>query len=106
VLRLAYLAMTNTFALIRMLPVSDRDKDVEILALCRTVAGRCCDDQVEACAGRALGRDGIGLQDEHVQQADRQGHAHAAQQEAHNIGRDRALSISSTAYADIVRDPC
>lgn len=32
-LRLAYLALTNTFALIRMLPMSDRDKDVEILAL-------------------------------------------------------------------------
>jgi putative transposase len=33
VLRLAYLALMNTFALIRMLPMSDRDKDVEILAL-------------------------------------------------------------------------
>jgi hypothetical protein len=33
VLRLAYLALTNTFALIRLLPMSDRDKDVEILAL-------------------------------------------------------------------------
>ncbi len=32
-LRLVYLALTNTFALIRLLPVSDRDKDVEILAL-------------------------------------------------------------------------
>ena len=32
-LRLAYLALTNTFALIRMLPVSDRDKDAEFLAL-------------------------------------------------------------------------
>ncbi|MEY9962399.1 putative transposase [Streptacidiphilus sp. MAP12-16] len=32
-LRLVYLAMTNTFALIRLLPMSDRDKDVEILAL-------------------------------------------------------------------------
>ena len=32
-LRLAYLALTNTFALIRMLPMSDRDTDVEILAL-------------------------------------------------------------------------
>ena len=32
-LRLAYLALTNTFALIRMLPMSDRDKDAEILAL-------------------------------------------------------------------------
>jgi putative transposase len=32
-LRLAYLAVTNVFALLRLLPVSDRDKDVEILAL-------------------------------------------------------------------------
>ncbi len=32
-LRLAHLALTNTFALIRMLPMSDRGKDVEILAL-------------------------------------------------------------------------
>lgn len=32
-LRLVYLAMTNPFALIRLLPMSDRDKDVEILAL-------------------------------------------------------------------------
>jgi putative transposase len=33
VLRLAYLGVTNVFALLRLLPVSDRDKDVEILAL-------------------------------------------------------------------------
>jgi len=32
-LRLAYLAATNVFALLRLLPVSDRDKDAEILAL-------------------------------------------------------------------------
>ena len=32
-LRLTYLAVTNTFALLRLLPVSDRDKDIEILAL-------------------------------------------------------------------------
>ena len=32
-LRLAYLGMTNTFALLRLLPMSDRDKNVEILAL-------------------------------------------------------------------------
>lgn len=32
-LRLAYLGMTNTFALLRLLPMSDRDKDVEVLAL-------------------------------------------------------------------------
>jgi transposase len=32
-LRLAYLSVTNVFALLRLVPVSDRDKDVEILAL-------------------------------------------------------------------------
>ena len=32
-LRLAYLAATNTFALLHLLPMSDRDKDIEILAL-------------------------------------------------------------------------
>jgi hypothetical protein len=31
-LRLAYLGVTNTFALLRLLPRSDRDKDAEILA--------------------------------------------------------------------------
>ncbi len=32
-LRLAHLAATNTFALLRLLPMSDREKDIEILAL-------------------------------------------------------------------------
>jgi putative transposase len=32
-LRLAYLGVTNAFAILRLLPISDRDKDVEILAL-------------------------------------------------------------------------
>jgi putative transposase len=32
-LRLAYLSVTNAFALLRLLSRSDRDKDVEILAL-------------------------------------------------------------------------
>jgi transposase InsO family protein len=32
-LRLAYLAVTNAFAALRLLPMGDRDKDVEILAL-------------------------------------------------------------------------
>jgi len=32
-LRLAYLAMTNGLAMLRLLPTSNRDKDVEILAL-------------------------------------------------------------------------
>jgi hypothetical protein len=31
-LRLAYLTVTNTFAALRLLPMGDRDKDVEILA--------------------------------------------------------------------------
>jgi hypothetical protein len=33
VLRLAYLSVTNTFAMLRLLPMSDRDKDLEILTL-------------------------------------------------------------------------
>ncbi|MFE2972281.1 integrase, partial [Streptomyces sp. NPDC059340] len=32
-LRLAYLTATNALALLRLLPMSDRDKDIEILAL-------------------------------------------------------------------------
>jgi transposase InsO family protein len=32
-LRLAYLAATNTFTLLRLLPMRDRDKDIQILAL-------------------------------------------------------------------------
>jgi putative transposase len=32
-LRLAYLRVTNAFAVLRLLPMSNRDKDVEILAL-------------------------------------------------------------------------
>ena len=32
-LRLAYLGVANAFALLRLLPMSDRDKDAEILAL-------------------------------------------------------------------------
>ena len=32
-LRLAYLTATNTFAVLRLRPMSDRDKDAEILAL-------------------------------------------------------------------------
>ena len=32
-MRLAYLGMSNAFALLRLLPMSDRDKDAEILAL-------------------------------------------------------------------------
>ncbi|MEV6057482.1 hypothetical protein [Streptomyces sp. NPDC052107] len=32
-LRLAYLAITNTFATLRLLPLSDHAKDMEILAL-------------------------------------------------------------------------
>ncbi|MDH6221782.1 hypothetical protein [Streptomyces pseudovenezuelae] len=32
-LRLAYLGVTNAFAMLRLLPMSDREKDVEILVL-------------------------------------------------------------------------
>jgi putative transposase len=31
--RLAYLTVTNAFAVLRLLPMTDRDKDAEILAL-------------------------------------------------------------------------
>ncbi|WP_413804448.1 helix-turn-helix domain-containing protein [Streptomyces sp. OE57] len=37
-LRLAYLGVTNTFAVLRLLPMSGRDKDVEILALRHQIA--------------------------------------------------------------------
>jgi putative transposase len=33
-LRLAYLTVTNAFAVLRLLPLSDRDKDAEILVSC------------------------------------------------------------------------
>jgi putative transposase len=36
--RLAYLTVTNTFAILHLLPMSDRDKDVEILALRHQIA--------------------------------------------------------------------
>ena len=32
-LRLAYLVVTNAFAILRLLPMSDRDKEIEILSL-------------------------------------------------------------------------
>ena len=37
-LRLAYLGVTNAFALLRLLPRSDRDKDAEILTLRHQIA--------------------------------------------------------------------
>jgi putative transposase len=37
-LRLAYLTVANTFAVLRLLPVSDRDKDTEILVLRHQIA--------------------------------------------------------------------
>ena len=37
-LRVAYLAVTNTFAMLRLLPMSNRDKDIEILALRHQIA--------------------------------------------------------------------
>ncbi|MGW2557025.1 hypothetical protein [Streptomyces sp. NPDC001635] len=38
-LRLAYPTITNAFAALRLLPMSDRDKDTEILALCHQLTG-------------------------------------------------------------------
>jgi hypothetical protein len=37
-LRLAYLTVTNAFGVLRPLPMSDRDKDAEILALLVSLA--------------------------------------------------------------------
>ena len=37
-LRLTYLVVTNAFALLRLLPRSDRDKDIEILTLRHQIA--------------------------------------------------------------------
>lgn len=37
-LRLGYLAVSNVFAMLRLLPMGDRDKDVEILALRHQIA--------------------------------------------------------------------
>jgi hypothetical protein len=37
-LRLAYLTVTNAFAALRLLPMGDRDKDVEILVLRHQIA--------------------------------------------------------------------
>ncbi|MEU6788758.1 hypothetical protein ABZ912_57060 [Nonomuraea angiospora] len=37
-LRLAYLTVTNAFAALRLLPMSDRDKDMEILVLRHQIA--------------------------------------------------------------------
>jgi hypothetical protein len=37
-LRLAYLTMSNAFAALRLLPMGDRDKEVEILALRHQIA--------------------------------------------------------------------
>jgi hypothetical protein len=38
VLRLAYLGVTNALALLRLLPMSDRDTDTEILVLRHQIA--------------------------------------------------------------------
>jgi hypothetical protein len=37
-LRLAYLGLTNTFARLRLLPMTNRDKDIEILVLRHQIA--------------------------------------------------------------------
>lgn len=36
--RLAYLAVSNAFAMVRLLPVGEREKDVEILVLRHQIA--------------------------------------------------------------------
>ncbi|MFB6781002.1 hypothetical protein ACFCX0_27125 [Streptomyces sp. NPDC056352] len=37
-LRLVYLGVTNALAMLRLLPMGDRDKDVEFMALCHQIA--------------------------------------------------------------------
>jgi putative transposase len=37
-LRLGYLTVSNMFTMLRLLPIGDRDKDVEILALRHQIA--------------------------------------------------------------------
>jgi putative transposase len=37
-LRLVYLGLTNTFALLRLLPMTDQDNDIEILVLRHQIA--------------------------------------------------------------------
>lgn len=56
-LRLAYLGATNAFALLRLLPVSSKDKDAEILALA-TSSLSCSGSSVRAGCGspRVTGR--------------------------------------------------
>jgi hypothetical protein len=44
-LRLPYLALTSVFAFIRLLPMSDTDKDIEILTLRHQLARRRRDDR-------------------------------------------------------------
>jgi hypothetical protein len=48
-LRLAHLTITNAFAALRPLPMSDRNKNAEILALCHQIA----------VLGRQLGADRV-----------------------------------------------
>jgi hypothetical protein len=59
--------MTNVFALLRLLPVSSRDKDAEILALRHLWVPKTCAIQADASSRLwqlgprlALGRPGLG----------------------------------------------
>ena len=56
-LRLAYLGVTNVFALLRLMPVSSRDKDAEILC-CATSSRSCSGSSVQTGCGspRVIGR--------------------------------------------------
>jgi len=50
---LAYPGMTNVFALLRLLPMSNRDEDAEILALRHQLSVRFTKDQCQPCPARA-----------------------------------------------------
>jgi len=56
-LRLAYLTVMNTFAVLRLLLVSDRDKDTEILALRHQIA--VLERQLGGGRSGSLGRTGL-----------------------------------------------
>jgi len=57
------------------------------------------EDQVNARAHRAMGLEGIDVEDQHIQQADRDAHGQTAEQHRQNIARGRRFSISSRSTA-------
>jgi hypothetical protein len=58
--RLAYLGVTNVLALQRLLPMSDRDKDAEILPLRHQIVVDLLGTKVLRCACQPSGSEGTG----------------------------------------------